>query len=452
MRKTLPVMAIAIFVLPIFATAQDAELLKNFKYRINNFTAYNFLLSSSNDYTNRSINTGMSSNENSNHVSGSLFRIKSTDKLLLELNTSVYGNTGFSKSDDDKYSSLSSGIEVNVNARHYKNSFFIETGGTLLFSNSLSKWKNNGENANRTNYYNPGVNIVLGIGKGRAENVTDMQNALWLYKELQIHNQLKRQLTNEELNELGKTVTLANNTRVLDYRRQVQYRLKTIHQFFQKNELIENMGIDYYNSLNDILFYAFNNRRLSGKEWSFKISPGIRYTNANTKNYFSDNVNKEYNTNGLLQARAGYTVYKPKSLTRQVNYGVAISGSVNKYKNTIKRLPSSGVVTENTYRVNTDMLTTHLFSEWAFYPNTRTNIVLGVFADNGVTGYDKLNNYYCNNGIKTEINYFISYNTRLQASFNTAYTKNYPINTTLVALSNKGRFANAVSATLQVSL
>ena len=89
---------------------------------------------------------------------------------------------------------------------------------------------------------------------------------------------------------MGRTITTANNTRVLDARKRTQFILETVDNYLQQNGLINKTDIRYFSHLNDILFVAFNSPRLSGTKKFIRFTPGIAGYGTNlTQN---SNINK----------------------------------------------------------------------------------------------------------------------------------------------------------------
>jgi len=118
-----------------------------------------------------------------------------------------------------------------------------------------------------------------------------MQNALWLYKELQEANLLTRSISDNELNDLGQSITDGTNTRVPDTRNRTQFILTTVDNYFQQKELIAKNDINYCTRLNDILFFDFNNVRLSGTEKFIRFTPAIQ---RNSQESGSNNLADKY--------------------------------------------------------------------------------------------------------------------------------------------------------------
>jgi hypothetical protein len=93
-----------------------------------------------------------------------------------------------------------------------------------------------------------------------------MQNALWLQQALQEAGLLKNNVTTTTCIGLAQAITKANIFRILDGRRRTKYLLSTVDSYIAENQLIDKRGIEYFSSLNDVLFFANNFERLSGTE------------------------------------------------------------------------------------------------------------------------------------------------------------------------------------------
>jgi hypothetical protein len=270
--------------------------------------------------------------------------------------------------------------------------------------------------------YSAAVNT--GIGKGRLENITDMQNALWLAKTLQGVNRLRHRLTPEELDALGHTITTANNTRVLDARRRTQFILRTVDHYFQENHLIDTTDITYFSNLNDIVFFAFNTPRLSGTEKFIRFTPGMTgYDDKAWQNNYSDK-RKEASTVRSLDLSIGISKYVPLSLKTQNNFGTALHfdyANIN-YAN---HYYTSGILTNET-KDNADLrqAALNVFFEHAIYPNTRTQILFKLQSLGGYQELNKQTDWFVTANATAGWNYFISYSTRLQINLGGIYSKN----------------------------
>lgn len=275
---------------------------------------------------------------------------------------------------------------------------------------------------NKQNDYSIAVN--MGIGKGRLENITDMQNALWLYKALEEEKRLSRSLSADELNELGRTITLANNTRVLDFRKRTQFMLETTDKFFQQKNLLTATDIRYFSSLNDILFFAINNPRLSGTEIYVRLTPAIKNANRDEINnsLFTNYENRVVNKSVLLSA--GISKYIAVNLRHQNNYGMSLKLNYDLYHETNKYFTSGSLTNQLDFNTTIKQAGVNLFFQHAIYPNTRTTISFNLQSDAGYQDVEQGSGFFGMADLSGLFDYFISYRTRFTCSLGAVWQKN----------------------------
>jgi hypothetical protein len=200
--------------------AQELVLLQNYKYRITKYKYINGGLFGNayklNDYN----TTPLLKNNNRNvNANGEFGFITITNRKYESLNTYLGSgfNTSKSKSgtNSNNGNTFSINASINYNQQWYKNNMFLQinTSGTLSSTNGTTK---NDIQYGKSNYTNPQINIDIGAGIGRLENITDMQNAIWLARNLSKGGMLTNELSKDEIIGLAKAITSANNYRILD--------------------------------------------------------------------------------------------------------------------------------------------------------------------------------------------------------------------------------------------
>jgi|GEM_PF-1941273 len=425
-------LVLAILVSNLFS--QQHLVLKNFKYRIDTYRAINYSLNSGARLNSASFQSGNNKNSSASGAGGvSYYTIKSTDNILFTatggINSSLY--TGKTERPNEVNTSQHFNVtpQINVLNKWYNKNRFTELGLNVSANYRSSKEVGN-------NYPGPAKNkqgeyfifFNTGIGTGRLENITDMQNALWLYKDLESEKLLSRSLSDEELNDLGRAITRGNNTRVLDSRRRTQFILKTVDAYLQQKSVVNKTDINYFVHLNDILFFAFNNPRLSGTEKFIRFTPGLfSYTDDATQNDLVNKYQVRYNTPSLALS-TGINKYLPISLKQQQNYGASIRLSYLSRKLTDRRF-NSGVLSYET-KTNTEVkeAALNVFFEHAIYPNTRTVISFNLKSCGGYHTIAQQSEWFADVNLSASLNYFISYRTRFTCNAGTFYEKNklYP--------------------------
>lgn len=428
MIKLLLFSVLALFILPAFS--QQDSLLKNFKFRISQYRALSFDLDGGANYIDADYPAGKSENSGGGLGFGvRYFTTKSTDRILLRQSYSIGSSYSGAKSNSDatgnRSKQFSAGSGVQILNKWFSKNKFIELGADVL--GSLSRNKNNNSNPiviSRHNYGDYSLALNTGIGIGRLENITDMQNALWLNKALEKSNSLAHPLSAAELNELGRTITKANNTRVLDSRRRTQFVLETVDSFFQKNNLVSKTDIKYFSNMNDILFFAFNDYRLSGTEKFIRFTPFISdYSNDQVQN---NNVYK-YKARAMVKSlnfSVGLNKHVPLNLAHQNNFGAALQ--LNYIRQDYSDIYFSADTITSALKNNptTKQAALDLFFEHSIYPNTRTTINFRLQTLGGYEDFNKTTKFFGSANLTGAFNYFISYRTRLNLSLGTFYRYN----------------------------
>ncbi len=409
---------------------QQSKLLQNYKYRVNKFQAinvdFNTLANKENTYfkfqnpKGRNFTTQIAVDYN---------RVTITNKNFTNFNVSMGTNYSTSKMQNDvdinKSTSFSLAPQISLQNKWFHNKIYFQFDIAIANSNIYSK-QNQSNNAvvdnNKSNGNYIQSNLTLGVGKGRLENITDMQNALWLYKILKEERQLTRDLNEDELNALAQTITNANTRRVLDGRQQRKFILKSIDYYLQSKSVIKKTDMDYFANLNDVVFFANNFPRLSGLEMFVKLIP-IASTNKDNAEQFNTPFNKNKYKNDIQTfiLKIGFEKYKPLELAQQINYGLELKGTHNKIKENRQSYTGNQINVDNTLLLESNQLVAAYFFQYSIYPNTRTIFNFSFSGENGIEFYNAKSSIYHNVGIGLSADYFISYNTRLNLAIGESY-------------------------------
>ncbi len=428
MRKILITLGLSVPALAAFC--QQDSLLKTFKYRINTYRALSLNSFASGNYNKTDFKTSTQENSSGAASIGAIYFItKSTDRISMTSTSSLSAAYSNGKSHNLSGNNRNRNFQIipssTILNKWYAQNNFFELGATVTGNYYNYKDKSSYQPVPykvNSGYYSTAINT--GIGKGRLENITDMQNALWLNKALTEINKLTRTLTPAELNELGQTITKGNNTRVLDSRKRIQFILKTVDDYLQQQGLINKTDIDYFSNLNDILFFAINNPRLAGTEKYIRFTPEVTFSNSNETS--SNDINKfkqRFNTQSLLFT-SGISKYVPASLTHQNNYGANIKLFYLHSDSSRKYLANDIVTFENKSNPEVKQAGVNAFYEHAIYPNTRTAINFNLNAESGYQNTKTKEDIYAIVNLNFGVNYFISYRTRFSCNLGMRYSKN----------------------------
>lgn len=415
--------------------SQEKKLLQQYTFRIDRYKAINFGLGANGRKDN---NYNFSSN-NAAALSGSFninyFTIKSTDKLLQNISAGLassatsFNNTTYTTT--NKLKDFNILPSFSINNKWYAKNNFVELGANFgdVFSTSHANDDRviMQERLSNNNFIN--ASIGLGIGKGRLENITDMQNAIWLHNILLKEDNIKRKLAEEEIIEFARTLTMANNRRVLDGRKRIQFILKSVDSYLQTKEVIGKTDINYFSNLNDIVFFANNFPRQAGKEKYIRLIPSLaNYTRKDESRIIPISKSTQSENGAEIVLKIGLQNFKPLNLIHQMDYGVALKTNYGKSTNRFKRYTNSNVDYSFDFADEWKKIGVDYFVRYSIFPNTRTVIEFDLKAENGYQSLNAVDELYHTVALAANASYFISYNTRLNINFGTTYNKyNYDI-------------------------
>lgn len=456
MRKILLTLFLSALVYSL--SAQQDSVLRAFKFRNINYRAVNFNIGGGGQYSEINPAPGKNESQSTSWSTGANFyQIKSTDRILFTLSGSLNLDYGASKnlspSGDSKNRSFHVGPQIFIQNKWFGRKLFTEAGAVVSSYTSNTSSKNTSfPSSNKTNWGRPSFVVTLGIGKGRLENITDMQNAIWLNKSLQKEGRLTRPLSAEELNGLGRAVTSANNTRVLDARKRTQFILEAVDDYFQQRGLVSKTDIKYFSNLNDIVFFAFNDPRLSGTETFIRATPGITLSRSKYTQQPSDIKNKTATTDQSVVLSIGINKYVPLNLQHQNNFGIALELGYFSYDYSLKNFSSGILQSEIDFESAIRQAGARLFFQHAIYPNTRTMVGLKFDTHAGYQDTENESGFFGTMNLTASMNYFISYRTRFTCHVAASYQENvYAIGTTYTYLQPR-TIQLLANAGLQVSL
>lgn len=307
-------------------------------------------------------------------------------------------------------------LYVNHNGYYYTNNKKF-----LLFapSASLSYSHLNNKSDNETDEsYNASDAVLLtdgsfslGVGKGRIEEVGDARQAVYILQELQKQGVLKKDLSQEEINEMAQLITKVK------YKRQFDSRIRLIQEITSIDSLLIEKGYvekehsaAYFTTLYDNWIYSRINRS-SGNRFTLGVRPNIYYRNEKTKtvyinrdNYTVKDTTKNFNYG--VDLYAGYESEKPINLHWQrsfsTDYSIGWAGS--------------------DYPQHEASYITALSVAYgiAYYPNSRTSIRCNVseridygFKNRQITSTTSLNfgmYYYFSPQLRLEVYYGLGFN------------------------------------------
>ncbi|MGG9960100.1 hypothetical protein [Ferruginibacter sp. SUN106] len=390
-----------------FAQKDSGAFLQQFKFRTPNYRAV--LLSGN---ANGNITGGNNNNPLSFFLNPKLeaTRIVSTDDVL------AYYSYGVSVGYSYDKTNLATGVQRNSNfnyaitqavtQKRYKGNKYFLTGYSSELRQSIYSSTNNYTLKDNVDFLS--VGYAIGVGKGRIENVTDAQMAFNILNDLKKNNLLSGNFSNDDINGLAKTITRLNNTRLFDFRRKHIFELKQIDSFLNARRLVKEKSIDYFTTVSDNWFYAFNEQRKHGLEKFITFTPTVGINNRKTVFDLTpvDSTSKLSSKFIIPTLSIGIEKAKAISIKRQFNKALTLMTSYiySKEKNSYNNIKDEFFG---------DNLVSSLYGylEWSYYPNTRTNISTRL---NNVVVWAISNEDLTNSSWLTfSGNYFVNYNTRV---------------------------------------
>ncbi len=190
----------------------------------------------------------------------------------------------------------------------------------------------------KTNKFATNVNVKLGLGKGRIEDVTDARQAVYILQELQKKNILKRELSEAEIHAFAEQISLIKNKRQFDSRVKLAEEINHVDSFLVANDYIEkaNSAI-YFTSLYDKWMYGDRDRREAGSYIKGGIRPlfsftDFRYNLSNIPDHYTYYNPSYTNTVWGGFVYADYRYEKPVNLKLQSSFRVGLESGLTHYK------------------------------------------------------------------------------------------------------------------------
>jgi hypothetical protein len=423
MRSKLLLLVFLLFSFSSFS--QDSSFqLKDYKYRTDGFRALTVSGGFSGSLNNRKTNDALSDDVKQNQIALypfvlSYYKTISTDKRIhnsyAAFSSSYFGSKREQNKQEQKDSRLNSYFTWGLLNQYYKGKIFFEFGNELDLS--LDKTKQVDTNSRIKNALDNASNTVtIGIGRGRIENVTDAQMAMYILNDLQKQGLLSFPPDGQTYNELAKLITQINNRRIFDYRRKRIYELTQIDSFLKNKGLATSTDIRHFTTINDNWTFAFNPYRFSGSRWFVRLKPGaeLNYQKFDSKYINSDSHSRYFTKSLFAGPEFGFEYFVPVNLRWQKNFRTQISAS-RQWNFGNSKIISGGAQTKEKYFKTEYGIDFNAFYGVAYYPNTRTALSLDL---GGHIQYQEFND-----GISRELwtyspqfnihaDYFISYRTR----------------------------------------
>ena len=262
------------------------------------------------------------------------------------------------------------GLSYDNSSRFYGDDYeglFFETGGLAAFS--IADGKNYGEVERETKntQKNFSISIPLRVGKGRIERVEDARQAIYILENLAKRKVLNRTLTDEEIYEFAQVISTVKNKRFFDARLRLIDEVTAVDSFLVQSGALATNGASYFTTLYDYWMYGDLFERKSGTEISGGITPGFEFAKYEEAIAYDS---KRLSPAIVADVRLDYE--KPMNLYWQNSAMVRLYGG---YEYLHYDYESGAGLDSKLNNYNANLNARYGFG---YYPNSRTNINLGV--------------------------------------------------------------------------
>ena len=234
------------------------------------------------------------------------------------------------------------------------------------------------QSLDKSNALTLGLSVMIGMG--RIENIENARLALYILNDLQKRGDVKKNLSNEQVDQLARFITKLRNKRFFDSRLRNIAEITAVDSLLKAMGIREHAGAGYFMTLNDDWNYANGPVRQSGHRFAFGVTPGYSYDLSeitqdnilNSGDPSTRTVSGDKTHFTALDFVAYYYLEKPVSLTWQQSTRVSIGYQLKKQVHNVVTDPTSDF--KNT--VNNPNLHVSLEKIYGYYPNSRTSLAL----------------------------------------------------------------------------
>lgn len=262
------------------------------------------------------------------------------------------------------------GLSYDNSSRFYGDDYeglFFETGGLAAFSIASGKNYGEVERETKNTQKNFSISIPLRVGKGRIERVEDARQAIYILENLAKRKVLNRTLTDEEIYEFAQVISTVKNKRFFDARLRLIDEVTAVDSFLVRSGALATNGASYFTTLYDYWMYGDLFERKSGTEISGGITPGFEFAKYEEAIAYDF---KRLSPAIVADVRLDYE--KPMNLYWQNSAMVRLYGG---YEYLHYDYESGAGLDSKLNNYNANLNARYGFG---YYPNSRTNINLGV--------------------------------------------------------------------------
>ena len=328
---------------------------------------------------------------------------------------------------DNKRKNFSLGASYdNLSRFYYTDKCFWATGGSATFS--YDKVKEGGLPSNEQ--LNFGISPLISVGRGRIEPVQDARQAVYILSDLSKRGYITKKLSEQEVNGFAQIISAVKNKRFLDYRLHLIDEISHVDSFLLSNNYLKKSGAGYFTTLYDYWLYGALFQRGAGCEVSANLTPYYKY---DKRQYQYQEM--RMNQTGV-SANVSLNYEKPINLYWQQSAVASVIGFYNSTKRNGVNQSSNercGII-QGKYSIG-------------YYPNSRTNLNIGVSEEFSYNDFDGRDFYYSTTSLNLSTYYYISPQFRLSGNVNLINR-----NTDNDSESSSNRWMGNYSLTLTYSL
>ncbi len=321
------------------------------------------------------------------------------EKLQSDFASSLNIRQSKFRSDYNTGDPLSSSTSISLNAskrsrRYLRNEFFYGLGYRINygFGHSFLDGFANSDKTEKSTGHSLRIALPMSIGTGRKYPVYSVHKSMWIYSELQKNNSLRRIANVQEIEQLAHLIDQNIYTRFFDFRYKSIDNMSRVDSLLRSQDIITSQNISYFSMLYDMYYYSTGSNRFRGSTLEVGIIGELYYHQS--KFTSSDTLQPGYDNNyrAIVPAIfAEYQYLKPINLHWQLNVGFNAEYGFN------------SLIDEPFGQLGSDkdLLNIQGSASVQYYPNTRSNLTLSLFARYGnkfsnlITNYTPVNdNFY----------------------------------------------------------
>lgn len=249
--------------------------------------------------------------------------------------------------------------------RYLHNEFFMGLGYRLNynFNHSTLDHFEGSDMTQKTTGHKMEIAIPLSIGIGRKYPINSVHRSMWIYKELEKNNSLKRTATTQESEQLANLIDQNLYTRYFDSRYKSIDDMKRIDSLLQSQDIINSQNITYFTTLYDMYYYSSGSNRTRGSTFEGGIIGDFYYNhyNFNSSDTLSPGYTEDYRAI-VPTLFAEYQYFKPINLFWQFNLNINAEYGFN------------GLIDDLNHELfsSKDLFNAQISSAALYYPDTRS--------------------------------------------------------------------------------